>query len=81
MTPHNPGQGSWHFLLIHAVFWEQSELTMHSGLQLGGEPIILGWQEHWHLSPMILGWLLLGPQGFGSQGSSTSTAAVAIKFN
>ena len=51
---------------------EQSELTTHSGLQLGGEPIISGRQEHWHCPPIFLGGLLLGPQGFGSHGSSSA---------
>ena len=47
----------------------------HSGLQLGGLPIMSGMQEHWHLSPIRLGGRELGPQGFGSQGS-TSTGSI-----
>ena len=46
LTPHNPGQGSWHFLLMHALSIGQSAFTTHSGLQFGGEPIIPGRQVH-----------------------------------
>ena len=62
---------------MHALSDEQSELTTHSGLQFGGVPIISGRQEQWHLSPICLGGLLLGPQGLGSQGSSSTTGAIA----
>lgn len=50
----------------------QSELTWHSGRQLGGEPIIVGWQEQSQRVPLARGGLLLGPQGLGSQGSATT---------
>jgi hypothetical protein len=77
LMPHRPGQGSWHFLLMHARSEGQSELTTHSGRQFGGEPIISGRQEHWQRSPITLGGLLLRPQGFGSQGSATSGSITA----
>ena len=73
LTPHSPGHGSWHFLLMQALSEEQSEFMTHSGRQLGGEPIISERQEHWHRSPIFLGGLLLGPQGFGTQGSTSAT--------
>ena len=79
--PHNPGQGSWHFLLLHAMSVGQSALITHSGLQFGGEPIIPGRHVHWHLSPMFLGGLVFGPQGFGLQGSSSMMGSMAIKQN
>lgn len=36
--PHEPGQGSRHFSLIHALLLGQSEFIVHSGLQFGGDP-------------------------------------------
>lgn len=39
LSPHNPGHGSLHFILIHAKLYEHSLLLTHSGLQLGGAPI------------------------------------------
>ena len=74
-TPQRPGHGSWHFRLMQALSEEQSELTTHSGRQLGGEPIISGRQEHWQRSPITRGGLLFGPHGFGSHGSTYSTTA------
>lgn len=44
--PQDPGQGSLHFWLLQASFCAQSELTVHSGLQVGGVPIYSGRQEH-----------------------------------
>lgn len=43
---------------------------MHSCLQLGGEPIKLGKQEHEGVSPWTLHWEF-GPQGDGIQGFPT----------
>lgn len=37
--PQVPGQGSIHFWLTHALSKLHSELVIHSGLQVGGEPI------------------------------------------
>ena len=45
----------------------QSELTKHSGLQFGAEPIILGRQPHW-ACPETTWHCELGPQGVGVQG-------------
>ena len=77
--PQRPGQGSWHFLLMQALSVGQSAFTTHSGRQLGGDPIISGRQEHWHLSPIRRGGLLFGPQGFGSHGSSATTGSIAVE--
>ena len=64
---------------MHALSIGQSAFIVHSGLQFGGEPIIPGRQVHWHLSPIFLGGLVLGPQGLGSQGSSSITGSIASK--
>lgn len=37
--PQEPGQGSLHFSLIHAILLGHSGFMVHSGLQLGGCPI------------------------------------------
>lgn len=54
---------------MHAFSKGQSELIMHSGLQVGGEPMKLAWQEHTACSLTTLHWLL-GPQGDGLQGTT-----------
>ena len=64
---------------MHALSDGQSELITHSGLQLGGEPIISGRQEQSHLSPICLGGLLLGPQGFGLHGSTSAIIGSTAK--
>ena len=74
-----------HFLEMQARLGLQSAFKTHSGLQLGGLPIMLGRHEHWQLSPRTLGILEFGPQGLGSQGSSAIIGSVAksicdIKF-
>lgn len=35
LTPHDPGQGSIHSFIKHALLKAQSELRMHSGLHAG----------------------------------------------
>ena len=62
---------------MHALSEGQSELTTHSGLQLGGEPIISGRQEQRHWPPISLGVLLFGPQGLGTHGSGSMTFGTA----
>ena len=57
----------------------QSELTTHSGLQFGGDPIISGKHEHWQRSPICRGGKALSPHGFGSQGSSATIGSMADK--
>lgn len=67
LYPHEPGQGSWHFLLTHAWFGEQSELITHSGLHNGGDPMKPWIHEHIAWSLNTLHWLL-GPHGDGWHG-------------
>ena len=62
---------------MQALSEGQSEFITHSGLQLGGEPIISGMQLHWQRPPMSRGGKLLGPHGFGSHGSSAITGSIA----
>lgn len=45
-TPQAVRHGLEHFFSTHARFAGHSELTTHSGLQFGGEPIKFGIQEH-----------------------------------
>lgn len=66
-NPQCPGHGSEHFWLMQALLEAHSELTVHSGLQPGGEPIKLDIQEQ-TLWPLTARHILLGPQGFGLQG-------------
>lgn len=47
---------------------------MHSGLQLGGEPIKSGIQEHEGLSPLTWHWAF-GPQGDGTHGLTVGGSA------
>lgn len=65
--PHVPGQGSIHFWLIQALFNAQSEVVVHSGLQVGGLPKYPGKQEHTACS-LITRQTLFGPQGEGLHG-------------
>lgn len=73
LRPQLPGHGSIHFWLVHASFGAQSELTTHSGRQVGGAPIKPLMQVH---VACILCCLqrLLGPQGDGLHGSLSKGA-------
>lgn len=64
LVPHVPGHGSIHFILRQALSLVQSELTTHSGLQFGGEPMYPKRQEQTACSFITLHWLL-GPHGDG----------------
>lgn len=64
---HDPGQGSLHFILIHAKLYGHSLLVIHSGLQFGGDPMNSGKQEQDGDSPFTLHWEF-GPHGDGTQG-------------
>lgn len=64
LIPHDPGQGSLHFSLIHAKLLGHSLLLTHSGLQFGGDPMNAGKQEHEGLSPVTLH-CEFGPHGDG----------------
>lgn len=68
LIPQVPGQGSKHFWLIQAKFNAHSELIIHSGLQDGGVPIQLGWQEQTAYLFTSLH-ILYGPHGDGLHGS------------
>lgn len=68
-SPQLPGQGSTHFLFIHDFDKSHSELTIHSGRQPGGEPIIPCWHEQ--MATLLFSrQMLLGPHGEGLQGFS-----------
>lgn len=74
LIPHIPGQGSWHFWLIHALSERQSELTIHSGRQFGGDPTQIS--RHVQTAcPLNIRHVLYGPQGEGLQGSTDSEIA------
>jgi len=66
LIPQVPGHGSRHFWLLQALLKMQSELTLHSGWQVGGDPMYPVKQEHilcWFISWQIL----FGPHGEGLQ--------------
>lgn len=83
LTPQLPGQGSLHFWLTQALESSQSELTIHSGRQVGGLPI----KPSIHLQTAIpfTSWQwLFGPQGDGEQGFcivSSNEKIEEFKFN
>lgn len=62
--PQGPGQGEIHFRLTQVFSDEHSELTTHSGLQLGGDPWYSGKHEH-TLTPFEIRHWLFGPHGEG----------------
>lgn len=62
---------------MQALFDEHSELTIHSGLQLGGVSTKPGWQEHTGLLLISLQ-ILFGPQGEGVQCSTNLVDGIAI---
>lgn len=66
-APHDPGQGSLHFSLMHAKLLAHSELITHSGRQFGGLPVNSGRHEHEGVPPISLH-CELGPHGDGTQG-------------
>lgn len=66
-SPQVPMHGSVHFSEIQASFDLHSEFEMHSGLQLGGTPLISGRHEHVGRPSLILH-KELRPQGLGAQG-------------
>lgn len=65
--PQDPGHGSLHFSLMQARLLGHSGLMVHSGLQLGGEPVYSGRHEHDGVPPLSLH-CEYGPQGEGTQG-------------
>lgn len=76
-TPQEPGHGSRHWLLMHALVGLHSGLMVHSGLQFGGEPKKLGKQlQAGPLLATTVHWLF-GPQGEGWHGFS-GTAGTSL---
>lgn len=57
-------QGSLHFCATQASVAGHSALIVHSGLQLGGAPMKLGWQLHAGISPDFTH-IEFGPHGDG----------------
>lgn len=66
--PQDPGHGSMHLFLMHALLLAHSELITHSGLQFGGEPINVWRQEHDGIPLMFLHSAFC-PHGDGWHGS------------
>ena len=64
---------------MQALSEGQSMFVKHSGLQLGGDPIILCVQAHLQMFPTTLGISEFGPHGFGSHGSAGSVGLTASK--
>lgn len=78
LVPQDPGQGSLHFLLIHAIFDRHSVLLVHSGRQLGGAPRNSGKHLHNGLSPFSEH-SELGPHGEGKHGFTLMGGVAARK--
>lgn len=76
LVPHEPSQGSLHFLFIHAKCEGHSLLLIHSGLQYGGEPRNSGRHEHVGVSPATRH-SAFAPQGDGTQGFVCRTGSGA----
>ena len=77
LNPHVPEHGLTHFWLLQACVRGQSELTVHSGLQVGGAPKNPATQEQtgW---PLISRQTLLGPQGEGEHGLPFTVSVIMI---
>jgi hypothetical protein len=65
LAPQDPGQGSWHFCLMHARWLAHSLLIIHSGRQPGGAPTYPARQVHDGLPSAETRHCELGPQGDG----------------
>ena len=77
LIPQEFGHGSAHLLLMHAILVGHSELTVHSGLQNGGEPTNVG--EHVQTAcPFASRHWLFGPQGDGLHGCDGRTGSSSI---
>lgn len=78
--PQDPIQGSLHLRPIHAKLLRHSLLLIHSGLQLGGEPIYSG--RHAQEGASFITWhTALAPQGDGWHGFSGITGWGAKEKN
>lgn len=76
LIPQEPGHGSRHFWLMQAKLLAHSSFIVHSGLQLGGLPSKLAWQEQDGI-PLRLRQTEFGPQGDGMHGSLSSCGITA----
>ena len=79
-SPHRPRQGSVQVVARQASWGAQSELTTHSGRQLGADPKYPGAQEQRHVSPSTL-WVLYGPQKLLPHGSLSSGGSCGSTSN
>lgn len=80
LMPQIPGQGSTHLRFLQARFVVHSELTVHSGLHIGGDPKNVG--EHEQIAcPLNTRHRLFRPQGDGLQGSAGSAVRTSILQN
>lgn len=80
LIPQVPGQGSWHLLLIHALFPGQSESIIHSGRHPSyGFPKYPSLQVH---EPTLFCSLqkAFGPHGEGEQGLKISVGVCIIHW-
>ena len=68
LAPQDPGQGSWHFWLMHARWLAHSLLIIHSGRQPGGAPTYPATQLQDGLSSTDTWHCEFGPQGDGWHG-------------
>lgn len=75
LCPQAPMQGSTHFCRMQLLLESHSELTVHSGRQLGGEPKKLGMHEH-EAKPLLSLQKALLPQGLGMQGLAGAGAEI-----
>lgn len=71
-------QGSTHFCRIQLLVASHSELTVHSGRQLGGDPKKSGKHEQVAYPLLFLHTALL-PHGLGVHGSLGSAAVIKYK--
>lgn len=69
LRPQVFGHGSTHFLFTQALFWEHSELTMHSGRHDGGVPM-KPFSQVQTLCPLTARQILFGPHGDGWHGNT-----------
>lgn len=79
LAPHDPGQGSLHFLLTHAISVGHSEFDIHSGWQFGGLPKYSSRQAHDDVLPTSLQ-IELGPQGDGIHGFMVAGGVISVNI-
>ena len=81
LTPHNPGHGSTHLFLWHALSDGQSALMVHSGLHATyGSPKYSSIHVH-AAAPFLSEHRALDPHGDGLQGSGLCVICGGAKKN